>query len=112
MTLVLGLSFSTQASMMCTVAEKGLEVGSEAIATTLKCNNPENILADLRTITKIEDHCSTNQESVLTCKLIAKTVSAVVVEKLPEDWECDAEHSEDTIESVIFASCEYIANQI
>ena len=110
--LVFGLSFTAQASMMCTVAEKGLELGSEAIATTFKCENPGAILKDLRTFTKIEDHCSTANESALTCKLISKSVSTIVADKIPAQWECDAEHSEDTIEGLVFASCEYLARQL
>lgn len=110
--LVFGLSFSAQASMMCTVAEKGLELGSEVIATSFKCNKPGVILKDLRTFTKIDNHCSDANESALTCKILSKSVAAVVVDKIPAQWECDAEHSEDTVEALVFASCEYLANQL
>jgi len=110
--LVIFVSFSTQASMMCTIAEKGLELGSETIASSFKCGKPGIILEDLRVFTKIEDHCSSTNESALTCKIISKSVSAIAVDKIPADWECDAEHSEETIEQLVFASCQYIATKL
>ncbi|OIQ20473.1 MAG: hypothetical protein BM556_00595 [Bacteriovorax sp. MedPE-SWde] len=109
------LTFSAQASLMCTVAEKGIEVATETISTSLKCENPEAILADLREVTKIEEKCPSSDlsifESFLTCKLISKGAATVIVERIPAEWECDADHSEDTIEKIVFQSCQYIANR-
>lgn len=113
--VALTMTFNTQASLMCEVAEKGIEYASQKITTSFKCENPEAILADLRAITTVEERCSTDESlvpsSVLTCKILAKSAAYVLAEKIPTEWECDAEQSEETIGDIIFKACQVISNR-
>jgi len=111
--VVLTMTFNTQASLICDVAEKGIELASEKISTSFKCESPETILEDLRAITKIEERCSSDDssisESILTCKILAKSAAYVLADKVPTEWECDAEQTEETIGNIIFKACQVVA---
>lgn len=110
MTLV-SLTFSAQANLVCNVAEKGIELASNAIITTLKCENEAAVLEDLQLITKIEQRCS-SQEAIfttsLTCKLLSNNAAAVLADKIPVDWKCDSEHSEELISDLIYKACKAV----
>ncbi|OUR96584.1 hypothetical protein A9Q84_09565 [Halobacteriovorax marinus] len=113
--VALTMTFNTQASLLCDVAEKGIEYASEKITTSFKCESPETILEDLRAITKIEERCSSedlyNSSSILTCKILAKSAAYVLADKIPTEWECDAEQSQETIGNIIFKACQVISKR-
>ena len=112
---VLTMTLNTQASLLCEVADKGIEFASQKITSTFKCENSEVILADLRAVTTIEERCSSETlftpNSTLTCKILSKSAAYVLADKIPTEWGCDIEHSEETIGDIIFKACKVISNK-
>ncbi len=107
-----------QASIICSMADKAIDVAVVTFADTFKCQKREAIELDIKDVINYEERCQeTSSDSLLEaksvmCKTLASTIAVITADKIPANWECDKDHSEQVIKDFVNDMCEKIEGSL
>ena len=103
------LSFQVFAGFACDLAERGVEVTTQFIASKFECKNDTQIKEDIGLLIQIDQLCEENRveymQSPVMCTIIAKSTAIYVASKIPEAWECNERVSTQYLDRMIYNVC-------